>query len=74
MDRYFVNCDKGNYDKTNSILIEKNIEIVTMMDNRDDTFDYIIKCNETMAEQLEDLGVVLVRDKIIKFDLGAFGK
>ena len=69
MDRYFVNCNVDNYHKTNRILVENHIDIISMMDNHDGTSDFIIKCGENTAQQLRDLGIFLVRDQILRFNM-----
>ena len=69
MDRYFVNCNFDNYRKTNLILIENHVDIIDMMDNLDGSSDFIIKCGENTAQQLRDLGVFLVRDQILRFNM-----
>ena len=69
LDRYLVDTTNNDYLKTTVILKDNMIDIVTPMNNYDGTFDYIIKCDELTAQQLRDLGVVLIRDKVIKFDM-----
>ena len=68
-DRYLIDSTNNNYLKSTVILEDNMINIVTTMNNYDGTSDYIIKCDEVTAQQLRDLGIVLIRDKAIKFNL-----
>lgn len=53
MTRYLINCDITNYNNITTILINKNITIICKMNNHDGTYDYIIQCDELVAEELK---------------------
>lgn len=64
---YLITCNSSNYSYITSLLEEKYI--ISKMNNYDDTFDYIIKCDEEYSSLLKSKGIHIVADRKIVYKI-----
>lgn len=64
---YLIECNPSNHTYISSLLDDKYI--TSKMRNFDETFDYIIKCDQEFASSLKLKGVHIIADRNIIYDM-----